>query len=488
MQQLHDIELLHHYVVGGSEDAFSVLVRRHVNLVYSVALRHTGNPSQAEEITQAVFVILARKAHSLREGTVLPGWLHKTAWFAADNFRKTEIRRKSREQEAYMQSLFNEPEPETDAWAQIAPLLDPALAGLSEKDRNAIVLRFFSGQKLSEVGAAMGTSEEAAKKRVNRAVEKLRHFFTQRGVVLPAAALTAAISAHSVQAAPLGLAASATGTVTSGSMLALIKATLNKMLWTKLKTSLVTGAAVLMVAGLAMGIVSQVRSSRIEDAIRNTNSQSLEKAPAVLVLRPTRYPGPTDKSAWSPGKFVVQNTGLGSLFCIAHDYPWWQRVVLPADAPPGTYDLLLPLEGNAKELLRQEIKRQLGLTAQRESRLTDVLVLEVNPVTGARLRPSAGGTSATSSPGWQASGVRTLTLTNQPVALLAQILEGHLGIPVFDRTGLTGNCDVRLDWDAQTNAESEEEVIRQAMAAQLGLRLVPGRESANVLVVEKARE
>ena len=90
--------------------------------------------------------------------------------------------------------------------------------------------------------------------------------------------------------------------------------------------------------------------------------------------------------------------------------------------------------------------------------------------------------------GWEASGVRTLTLTNQPVALLAEILEGHLGIPVLDRTGWTGNCDVRLDWDAQTNAKSEEEVIRQAMAAQLGLRLIPGRESVEVLVVEKARE
>ena len=486
MQQLPDIELLHRYVLDGSEDAYSVLVRRHVNLVYSVALRHTGNPSQAEEITQAVFVILAKKAHSLRQGTVLPGWLHKTAWFAADNFRKTEIRRKNREQEAYMQSLLNEPE--SDAWGQIATLLDTALAGLSDQDRNAVVLRFFNGHRLSEVATALGVSEEAAKKRVSRALEKLRHFFIQRGVVLPAAVFITAISTYSVQAAPAGLAISATGTAVSGSTLALIKATLRRLLWRKLKTSIVTGTTVLLAAGLAAGIMSQVRSSRIEDAIRNTNSQSLEKAPAVLVLRPTRYPGPTDKSAWSPGKFVAQNMGLVWLFSSAHDFPWLQRVLLPADAPPGNYDLLLPLEGNSKELLRQEIKRQLGLTAHRESRMTNVLVLEVNPAAGGRLRTSAGGTSATSFSGWQASGVRTLTLTNQQVALLAQILEGHLGIPVLDRTGWTGNCDVRLDWDAQTNAKSEEEVIRQAMAAQLGLRLIPGRESVEVLVVEKARE
>ena len=150
---MDDIELLRRYSADGSEAAFAAVVLRHVNLVYSVALRHVGNPHQAEEITQAVFVILARKAHSLRKGTLLPGWLHKTAWFVADNFRKTEFRRKNREQEAYMQSLLHEPE--SDAWAQMAPLLDTALASLGDKDRNAVVLRFFTGKKLGEVAAAM---------------------------------------------------------------------------------------------------------------------------------------------------------------------------------------------------------------------------------------------------------------------------------------------------------------------------------------------
>lgn len=315
--------------MDGSEEAFSVLIRRHINLVYSVALRHTGNPSQAEEISQAVFVILARKAHSLRQGTILPGWLHKTAWFAADNFRKTEIRRKNREQEAYMQSLLNEPE--SDAWGQFAPLLDTALAGLSDDDRNAVVLRFFSGQKLSEVGAAMGTSEEAAKKRVNRAVEKLRRFFTQRGVVLPAAALTATIAAHSVQAAPAGLAASVTGMTASNSTLVFIKTTLNQMFWAKLKTAIAAVAAVVLALGAAAGFVSKVRSFAIENVIRNPDAQALTKAPAALVLRPTRYPGPTDQGAQSQSGFVARNMDLCWLFSFAYDYGWWRRVVLPAN-------------------------------------------------------------------------------------------------------------------------------------------------------------
>jgi uncharacterized protein (TIGR03435 family) len=485
VQQLPDIELLHRYVVDGSEDAFSVLVRRHVNLVYSVALRHVGNPSQAEEITQAVFVILARKAHSLRQGTVLPGWLHKTAWFAADNFRKTEIRRKNREQEAYMQSLLNEPE--SDAWGQIAPLLDTALAGLSDQDRNAVVLRFFNGQKLSEVGAAMGTSEEAAKKRVNRAVEKLRHFFIQRGVVLSAAVLITAISTYSVQAAPAGLAISATGTAVSGSTLALIKATLRRLLWRKLKTSIVTGIAVLLAAGIAIVVAGKIRSSSlIEDAVRNADVRSLEKAPGALVLRPTQYPG-SSKEAQSGIKFVCQNIQLHWLLAYANDYPWGLRVVLPADAPQTRYDLLLTLAVDDREMLRREIQRQLGLTAHRESQMTDVLLLEMDPAKVARLKTTAGGRSMASPPEWS-SAVRQFAFTNQPVETVVQTLGRQLGMPVLDRTGLSGNYDLLLQWPGQNNLDAEVLAIQKAVADQLGLRLVPGRESVEIIVVEKMRQ
>ena len=160
--------------------------------------------------------------------------------------------------------------------------------------------------------------------------------------------------------------------------------------------------------------------------------------------------------------------------------------MLPADAPSGKYDLLFTRTD--KEVLREEIKRQLGLVAHRETRLTDVLALEVNPATGARLRTSEGGKGAVSFSGWRASGVRRLVLTNQPVALLNQLLESHLGLPVFDRTGWTANCDVKLEWNAQTNVTAEEVIIRLALASQLGLRLVLGQESVEMLVVEKLRD
>src|SRR3954470_11534601 len=203
MQEFDDNALLREYVENASEAAFATLVERHLNKVYSIALRHTRNPHQAEEITQAVFVVLARKSGQLGKQVILSGWLCRTAQLSALTFIRTEIRRTRREQEAQMQNLLNESE--SDVWPQIAPLLDAAMAGLSEADHDAVALRFFDGKSMKEIGAALGASEDAVKMRVSRAVEKLRNFFTRRGIVCSAAALTAAISTHAVQAAPVGL-------------------------------------------------------------------------------------------------------------------------------------------------------------------------------------------------------------------------------------------------------------------------------------------
>ena len=270
MQELDDSALLREYVERDSEEAFAALVTRHINKVYSVALRHTGNPSSAEEITQAVFVILAKKSRQLGKRVILSGWLYQTARLTAVTFIRGGIRRARREQEAYMQTALTENESdlsrrsdtEADAvWKQFAPLLDAAMAGLNETDRHAVVLRFFDGKSIREVGAALGATEDAAKKRVSRALEKLRTFFARRGVSSTTAIIAGAITTHSVQAAPATLAkavtaiAAAKGAAASGSTLTLIKGALKIMAWTKAKTAIVVGTAVILAAGTTAPII-----------------------------------------------------------------------------------------------------------------------------------------------------------------------------------------------------------------------------------------
>ncbi len=260
-----DMQLLQEYARGNSEEAFETLVSRHINLVYSAALRRVGNPHQAEEITQAVFVILARKAPRLSRATVLSGWLYQTARLTAANFLRTENRRRHREQEAHMQTVVNEPGPEL--WKQIGPVLDEAMAHLSETDRNAIVLRFFEGKPLKEVGAALGTTDDAAKMRVNRAVEKLRAFFLKRGITLSSAGLAASICDNSVQAAPAGLAASVTlgvgqSAVLAASTLTLATGTLKLMAWSKLNIAI--GVALVAVAAVEWNQISTAKQKVME--------------------------------------------------------------------------------------------------------------------------------------------------------------------------------------------------------------------------------
>jgi len=206
--------LVREYAESNSEQAFATLVSRHVNLVYSVALRHVGNPHLAEEITQGVFIILARKAKSLSPKTIVSGWLCRTARYVSANTLKIQRRRQFPEQETQMQSISSQSD--STAWHQIAPLLDEALNCLGEKEHDAIVLRFFDCKELKHIGAAMGTTEDAARMRVNRGLEKLRKFFTKRGVTLSAAAIAGAVSVNSVQAAPAGLASTVTAAVFSG--------------------------------------------------------------------------------------------------------------------------------------------------------------------------------------------------------------------------------------------------------------------------------
>jgi RNA polymerase sigma factor (sigma-70 family) len=258
-----DRALLRDYAARHSEPAFAELVARHIDLVYSVALRQVGDPHLAEEITQAVFIILARKARQLPPAIVLQGWLCRTARYASADALKQQRRRRRREQEVFMLSQIDPAHSECapNDWMQIAPLLEGAMEKLAEKDHDALVLRFFEGKSFAQVGEALGASEDAAKMRVGRALEKLRKFFGHRGLALSVTAIAAAVSTNSLHAAPAGLAttisavAMAKGAAAGASTLTLVKGASKIMAWTKTKMVLVTGGVAMFAVITATTLV-----------------------------------------------------------------------------------------------------------------------------------------------------------------------------------------------------------------------------------------
>jgi RNA polymerase sigma factor (sigma-70 family) len=252
-------QLLSDYVRTGSEEAFRELVGRYLDLVHSTALRLTnGDAHLAEDVCQSVFTDLARMAASLSRQVRLGGWLHRHTCYVVANVIRRERRRQAREREAVeMNSLHHDSD---DAAARLAPVVDEAINQLRAGDRAAILLRFFDRRDLRAIGEAFGTTEDAAQKRVSRALEKLRAILVRRGVTLSATALATTLTAQAVTAAPTGLAASVSASALAGSAASGAAFTMIKLMTlTKLKTAAL-GALVVVGAGTTIVLQQQTQS------------------------------------------------------------------------------------------------------------------------------------------------------------------------------------------------------------------------------------
>lgn len=295
-----DAELLRRYAQDHAEESFAELVRRHLDFVYSAALRQVnGDAHLARDVTQLVFTDLARKASTLTGRRVLAGWLFVSARYASAKLVRAERRRHVREQEAHgMEKLFNDPG-ETVDWNRVRPVLNDALDELSERDREAIFLRFFEGREFADVGARLRLNENTARMRVERALDKLHALLARRGVTSTAGALAVALANQAVIAAPAGLAATVSTAAVTGAIAAggvgLATATVTFMSMTKLQIGIVGAIAVAGVSGLAVQQTSaeklkaelnelRVGNARLEEA-RAENGRLARTAAEVERLR-----------------------------------------------------------------------------------------------------------------------------------------------------------------------------------------------------------
>ena len=293
-------QLLAEYVAKGSEGAFQELVTRYLGLVYSTALRLVGGNTQlAEDVSQTVFLGLARKASTLSSGVMLGGWLHQHTYFVATRAMRGERRRQVREREALeMNALLDD---SGAHWRQLTPILDEAITQLGTEDRTAIVLRYFEQRDFRAVGEALGSTQDAARVRVNRALEKLQVLLKQRGVALSVGTLGTMLAAEAVTAAPAGLAVAVSSAALAGAATGTggTVALLTLMATTKLKLGLVA----LIVAGMTTSLVVQHRAevvAREENAslqrqlaqLRNENAQLSNRVSRPAAARSLRLPAP----------------------------------------------------------------------------------------------------------------------------------------------------------------------------------------------------
>jgi len=302
-----DFELLNEYARTRRQDLFAQLVARHVDWVHSVALRRVHDTHMAEDITQAVFLALAQNAAKLPHNTVLSAWLFGVTRCASLTAIRQEKRRRSREKEAAMIAATSQPT--AAEWEQMALVLDELVARLSTPDRQAILLRFYQRQTLAEMAAALGATDEAARKRVSRALDRLRVMFARRGVPIPAAALGTTLLANAAHTASPALAHSAAAIATTAGnaqILMIAKGALTMIAIAKAKLVVVCAIAVLAAVPLAL---------LVHHALAANPQPPARPAPAASTTRPSDNAATLYRQAFA----IISENNLGAAIPDARD-------------------------------------------------------------------------------------------------------------------------------------------------------------------------
>ncbi len=375
-----DHDLLGQYAGKQSQDAFTELVNRHLNLVYSAAVRQVRSPQLAEEVSQTVFTQLAHHAARLKPDTILTAWLYQVTRNAAVDVVRREARRQAREQIAFQMSDMND---STADWTSIEPMLDEAMQSLEEADRTAILLRYFENKSLREVGEAIGATEDAAQKRVSRAVERLRHHFSANKVTIGASGLVLLLSANAIQAAPSGLATSiATGatiaSVAAVSTTAVITKTI--AMTTVQKAVIATGAAVAIAIGFFEAheistLRSQVQSFEQErthaSALSNKVATLQEERDAALAKitelarvaeAPKKGSNEVLKLRGEVGRLRQEKAALGSTSALSK-----------ITADPETVKVIRNQQKYGMGIMYSDFAKKAKLTKEQTDKLNDVL-------------------------------------------------------------------------------------------------------------------
>ena len=393
-----------------------------------------------------------------------------------------------------MQSILNQPD--IDAWAQLAPLLDAALAELGETDRTALVLRFFENKTAREIAGALRMEEAAAQKRVARALEKLRAIFAKRGVTLSPTDIAGTVAANSVQAAPPGLAVAIMAVATKGaavstSTLTLVKGALKIMAWTKTKTAVVVGVGVLLATGTATTFtIKEIQHHRLfvwqVPKLDPANfGLVLASAPPQVNIVPSKFlkfvglMGQQNGPISATDGNVTDNTNewLYVGICVSVDeivraayHADSLRTIFSVEIPKGNYDFISDLPNGSPKILQEQVKKKFGLVGNWKMVETNVLALKFARPNAQRLKPTSD--------------------SGRNLERLIESLQNVVGdgLPVINMTGLTNGYDFSFNWPKVNTASSAgKRAISDALSNQLGLELVPTNIPIEMLVVEKVK-